>query len=275
MPKISVLQITARYGNIDILKANLDRQVFQDFEVVLVDALWREREDMVKEYLKDYALNYTRSSDKREGAYSNLSHADNEGFGASKGELIVCLQDYIWIGPDALLKFWQVYEQNPDILVTGVGDQYASPTVENITDPKGAVTVFKEPYRRRPENKCWYDPRKRLDQGSFYMCNPQDWEMNVSSIPRKVIYELGGMDETYDFHGFGWDNVNIAVRADMLGYRSYIDQSNECMGFNHDGWWPNPLKVEKISPADYHFEQMRKMASGELSPKLDYLNSAV
>lgn len=270
-PKLSLMQITNRPGNIDILKGNLARQTFVDFEVVLVDGLWRHRQKEVMNYLQDYELKYVRQSDRRKNAYTNLAHADNEGFRVCDGELIVCLQDYIWIPPDSFAKYWEVYLQKPDILVTGVGDQYNKPSKEDIVNPEGKITVFTKPYTRRPENKCWNDPRKRMDQGSFYETAPINWELNYASIPRKVIQELGGMDEAYDFHGHAYDNVNISVRAEMLGYKTYLDQSNECMGFDHDGWWPNPLKVQKISPEKYHLEQMRRMSAGEIPVKLDYL----
>ena len=111
----------------------------------------------------------------------------------------------------------------------------------------------------------------RLDQGSFYETAPVNWELNWCSIPRKIIYELGGMDERYDYKGFAWDNVNIAQRAEMLGYKTYIDQTNECMGFDHDGWWPNPLKVKKISPAEYHHKSMKEMSEGKIPIRLDFL----
>ncbi len=57
----------------------------------------------------------------------------------------------------------------------------------------------------------------------------------------------------------------------MLGYKILFDPSNECYGFDHDGWWPNPLKVNRVSPEKYHFEQMDKMMKGETSPRLNYL----
>ena len=272
-PKISVMQITNRFGNIDILWANMKRQTEQDFELVLVDALWRSREEEVKEYINDPRLKYIRQNDKVEGAYTNLAHADNQGFAACTGELIVCLQDYIYIPATALEKFWAAHKAyDGKILITGVGHQYDFPGVEQIISPQGKITVFERPYTFKPTHQCWQDPRMRTDQGTFYMCQPPDWELNYAAIPNKVIQELGGMDENFDFHGFAWDNVNIAVRADMLGYRPYIDQTNECLGFNHDGWWPNPLKVERINPGKYHFEQINKMAKGEIPIRLDYLD---
>jgi hypothetical protein len=270
--KISIMQLTNRPGNIDILKANVMRQTEEDWELVLIDALWREREEEVKAYINDPRLKYIRQNDKMEGALTNLAHADNQAFSNCEGELIVCLQDYIYIAPDALEKMWFHHTNHPEgILVTGVGNQYNKPDVMDMTDPKGKITVFDKPYTGKPTNLFWQDPRMRTDQGTFYMCTPPDWELNFASIPNRVIRELGGMDEQYDFEGFAWDNVNIAMRADMLGYRAYIDQTNECMGFNHDGWWPNPLKVERKSPAEYHHSQMGKMLRGEISPKLNYL----
>ena len=216
--KISVMALTSRWGGIDIYWADMKRQTEQDWEFVLVDALWRERENEVKEYINDPRLKYIRQDDKPEGALTNLAHADNQGFRACGGELIVCLQDYIWIPYNALEKYWFHHKNHPEgALVTGVGDQYSYPSKTDMADEHGKITVFEKPYTRKPENIFWADPRKNTNYGTFYMCNPPDWELNYASIPNFIIKELGGMDEQYDFEGFAWDNVNIAQRADMLG----------------------------------------------------------
>ena len=272
MSKISVMYLTSRYGGIDILWANMCRQTEQDFELVLVDALWREREGEVVKYINDSRLKYVRQSDKVPGAYTNLAHSDNQGFRECTGDLIVLLQDYIWAPPMALEKFLFHHEHSGGKLqITGVGHQYSRPSVEDITNPAGHITVFDSPYTKRPAFQCWTDPRMRSDFGSFYECNPQDIEFNYCAIPRKMVAELGGMDEAFDAHGFAWDNVYMAVKGDMLGYKPVIDQTNECMGFNHDGWWPNPLKVNKVSPANYYYEQMDKIRRGEVPMKLNHV----
>lgn len=266
------MTLTNRWGGIDIMWANLKRQTEQDFEWILVDGLWKEREEEVKAYVNDPRLKYIRQGQKSEGMHTYLAHADNEGFRACEGELIVCVQDYIWMPYDSLEKYWFHYQANPNLLVTGVGDQYAKPGKEDMVDQHGKITVFAQPYTRRPEVKCWSDPRKRTDIGTFYEVYPQDWELNYCAIPNKVIKELGGMDEDYDLHGFAWDNVNIAVRAAMLGYKVFIDQTNECMGFDHDGWWPNPLKVNRVSPGEFHHKRMKDIVEGKFPIKLPYLN---
>lgn len=272
MRKISVMALTNRFGGVDVLWANMKRQTEEDWELVLVDALWEQREKEVLEYINDPRLKYIRQNPFPEGAYTGLAHADNQGFQACTGELIVCLQDYIWIPHDSLEKYWFHHKNmNGKGLITGVGHQYGSPASEDIVDPKGKITVFKEPYSKKPTNLCWKDPRMRTDFGSFYPCQPQDIEFNYCALPRQAVADMGGMDIEFDFQGFAWDNVYMAVRAQMLGYECMIDQTNECMGFDHDGWWPNPLKVNRVSPAEYYFKVIGEMTRGERPIKLPYV----
>lgn len=257
---ISVMCLTNRPGGIDILWGNMKRQTIQDFELVLVDGRWREREKEIKEYINDSRLKYVRQSDKREGAYTNLAHADNEGFSNCSGELIVCIQDYIWCPPDLLEKYLYAHTSHPEgCLVTAVGNQYSNPFPAN---DDGKITVFDKPYTRRPEQLCWADPRINYNRSSWSEAQPAEWELSCASIPKKIIEEVGGMDEQFDFEGFAWDNTYIAAKAALLGYKIYLDQSNEYMAFNHDGWWPNPLKTNRVSPKDYFFKKLNEIQSG-------------
>lgn len=270
--KISILNITCRFGGLDILRASLERQTFKDFEVVIVDGKWRERESQVKKYFKDFNLKYIPQSEKREGAYSNLAHADNEGFRACEGDLIVCIQDFIWAPPFLVHKFWEAYKAYGDILVGAVGHQYCKPGKEDIVNPGGKITIFKEDFTGRPENRCWSDPRMRLDQGTFYETSPVNWELSCGSIPRKVIYELGGMDEEYDMWGFAYDNVNIAQRAEFLGYKTYLDQTNEYRALNHDNWAMETHKKDRSTQiAEFHLQRMRDIIQGKFPVRLNYL----
>ena len=273
-PQISVLYISNRYGSLDILRANLKRQLHQDYELVFVDGLYNERKEEVAEYFKDVRLKHIDQTviPMGDGYLSRLARADNLGFKNCDGDLIVCLQDYIYIPQEGLQKFWFLHEQyNGKALITGMGHQYYYPNSEEIVNPKGLITVFDKDYTKKPETKHWHDPRFRGEM-SVREAFPVEWEMNWAAIPRDVIYDLGGMDEQYDKEGFAWDNTNIASRAAMLGYKILFDPSNECYGFDHDGWWPNPLKVNRISPAEYHFQQIGKMKSGEISARLKYLS---
>jgi hypothetical protein len=174
--------------------------------------------------------------------------------------LIVCLQDYIWIGPDAIEKYLYAHTSHPDgVLVTGVGHQYSQPYPVN---QEGKVTVFDKPYVRRPEGMSWVDPRMNPERPSWSEAEPVEWELNFASIPKKIIEEVGCIDEQFDFEGFAWDNTYIAFKAQMAGHKIYLDQSNECMGFNHDEWWPNPLKVNRVSPREYFLKKIEDIKTG-------------
>lgn len=269
---ISVLYISNRYGGLDILKANLSRQSTNDFELVFVDGLYNERKNEVKKHFNGFKIKHLdQSLIPMEGFHSRLARADNVGFRNCDGDLIVCLQDYIWINPYGLEKFLEITKQyDGKVLVTGMGHQYKKPTVDDIKDPKGLITVFEHNYTRQPEILFWRDPRDNGEK-SVRPAEPVEWELNWASIPRKVIEDLGGMDEEYDRHGFAFDNTNISERAKMLGYKILLDPTNECYGFDHDGWWPNPLKVNRVSPINYHLDQMNKMQKGFKSPRLNYL----
>ena len=268
---ISIIYISNRYGGLDILRSNLQRQTFKNFELVFVDGLYSERKDLVKDYFKDFNIKHIDDSHiLKEGYHSKLARCDNLAFKNCDNELIVSLQDYIYIPALGLEKFWNVYQEKGKALYTGKGHQYYYPQANEIINPKGLITVFEEDYTKKPDIKFWTDPR---DFGipEVRLANPIEWEMNWAAIPREIIYELGGMDEQYDSEGFAFDNTNIATRASILGYQVYLDNTNECFGFNHDGWWPNPLKVNRVSPEKYHFEVINKMAKGEIPVKLNYL----
>ena len=115
----------------------------------------------------------------------------------------------------------------------------------------------------------------RLDQGTFYETAPINWELSCGAIPRKVVYELGGMEEEYDFHGFAYDNVNIAQRAEFLGYKTYLDQTNEYRAFNHDSWAMSEHKKEKATDvAGFHIQRMKDIVQGRFSLKLNYLDKS-
>jgi hypothetical protein len=158
---------------------------------------------------------------------------------------------------------------NPDgVLVTAVGNQYSNPYP---TNPEGLISVYNKPYTRRPEGMSWQDPRIDFNRPSFSEAEPVEWELSNASIPNSVVREMGGMDEQFDFEGFAWDNTYLAAKAKLLGHKIYLDQSIEYMAFNHDEWWPNPLKVNRISPREYFFKKMNLIQSGQLPIKDNYL----
>ncbi len=272
MVDVSVITCTNRFGGIDLNWSSLRRQTFKNWEWVLCDTLYEERKEEVKEYTKgDARIRHVRQTKKLDSAKTWLNHAENEGIKASSGELIVLLQDYIHIDPDALEKFWYQYQANPKSFVTGVGHQYGKPGKEEFVNPQGLITVFSKPFEGVPEVIVWTDPRMKSDK-TFYPCIPNDWEANYSSIPRKALYDIGGFDETYDFFGHAWDNVSVANRAFALGYEPYIDQSNISKSVRHEDFFEHTTKHDSSEIIAYHQKRMEEIKIGKLPINLGYLH---
>ncbi len=272
--KISVITVTNRYGGIDINYSALRRQTFKDWEWILCDTLYEERKEAVKAYTKeDPRVQHIRQATKDSLARTWLAHAENQGVRQSKGELIVFLQDYIHIRPDALEKFWLQYENNPTHFVSGVGHQYLCPPVVNEA---GLITVFDKPYTIQPTTIVWQDPRLRKDLGSYYESRPEDWEVNYAMCSRKMLYDIGGMDETYDYVGHAFDNVSASFRAFSLGYKPFLDQSNESFSLNNDSFDKSPLKTEEdfLRIANYHQQRMKDIVTGKVPLKMGYLDES-
>jgi len=94
-----------------------------------------------KRIVKMKEFEHVKQRSKDSLARTWLNHAENQGVRESKGELIVFLQDYIHIKPDALEKFGYNISQNPRIFVSGVGHQYVCPLP---TDLKGLIYCLRE-----------------------------------------------------------------------------------------------------------------------------------
>lgn len=140
------------------------------------------------------------------------------------GDIIVTLQDNIWVPPNGLEKFAIAVTETNGI-VTGVGDQYQ-----------------REGKYGKPEVKIWNDPRKTDKYGSFYECVWNDAEFNWAAFPKEVYEKIGGFDEKLDFLGFGGDQLQFVERAKDAGFKTYIDQTNESFTLRHgrvEGWDEN------------------------------------
>lgn len=228
-PKITVITATARYGGIDIWKESLQRQSFTNFDAILIDELWSHR---FKEVLKfkegDERLRYLPTPKKEEGKFWNLSKSLNSALSWSKGELVVFLQDYIWLPDDGLAKFWEKYKQEGKCLISGVGNKSAEPS--EAAEPKGLVSIFNGPVPK-PTGVWFTDPR--IKGRGFHICNPIEWEGNWACAPMSIIEEIGGFDEDFDA-GWGYDNVNFAERAQLAGYHCWLDEDNQCLGYSHE-----------------------------------------
>lgn len=238
-PRVSVLTLTNRPNSLSLARKSLNRQTFKDFEWIIVSPL---RLDIAE-------AKVIPDPPKRKGDYWQLNRAYNEGLKHCRGELVVSLQDWIYITPQGLEKFWLAYEQT-DGCISGIGDQYDALI--------GA----------QPTNKVWVDPRRTDKYGSFYECMPNDWELNWACAPLKAFYDIGGFDEELDKWA-GGDNISVCERMDELGYKFYLDQTNESFTLRH-GRYKDWDERHCLFSGEYQ-KRKKYLIDRGVWPKLTYL----
>lgn len=170
--------------------------------------------------------------------HSNLSASNNEGLRNCKGDYVMFYQDFIELEPDCIEKLVRVAEETGGFVATACIDPDG-----NMDGRYTGVDTVRE-------------------------CIPAEWETNTALAPMKAIKELGGFDEEYD-DGWAWDNVNLADRAAMLGYKFYLDETNKPKLHFH-------VKEPEADPSlimngNLHEMKMRLIQVGREPLKVPYL----
>lgn len=225
MKKVSVIFCTARHGGLDILVESMKGQTYgmENIEVIVVDELRRNHHLSCPD---KYTI--VEPPPKKDGMFWNLSASLNAGVRAASGELIVLLQDYIWVPPAGIQKFVERSLQEPRSIITGVGHQYSLPS--HVDYPSGLFSCWST-FPGPPSGELTFsDPRS--SRPGFYLCIPVEWEANWGAFPRQAWIDIGGFDEEFDA-GWGYDNVNFSERCQMAGYHIFIDTYNEVLCYSH------------------------------------------
>jgi hypothetical protein len=214
MPKISILTTSIRPKGLEIVRESLLKQGFRDFEW-LVELNWTGKHDLNQSY--------------------------NRLIKRASGELIVSLQDYIKIEPDALQKLWEAHQSHPDTF---------------FTCPVGKVD--NEAYEGTPK----WDWRVNKDA----IMDWRMWEIDFGACPKEALYKIGGFDEEIDTH-WSMDNVNVGCRAELAGYKFKCLPDIRGIAFDHDAFIKHPFRK------DYEpiWCNMR-MDDFRMGTKIDYLS---
>lgn len=223
--RTSVIYCTARKGGFDILSESIAHQTHDDIELIIVDELRR----FSPERMNTEGFLYIEPPPKKPDTHWNLSASLNAGVRAASGELIILLQDYIYVPPDGIEKYIRRFEQEgPRCLVTGISDQFASPPAD---DPQGDWSIWSK-FPGPPSGELIFkDPRNR-DRGGFFVTIPLEWEANWGMFPKQAWLDVGGFDERYDA-GWGYDNCDFSDRCQHAGYRIFLDCDNPVLCYSH------------------------------------------
>ena len=104
---------------------------------------------------------------------------------------------------------------------------------------------------------------------------PVFWELNWGGAPLGAFYEIGGFPEEHDGQFYSCDNLTIAFCSQELGYRFYLDRTNECCLVENNDVFPKPSdwyeRHGRLGPWDRWYEDWR--AKG--CPRFPYLSAAI
>lgn len=193
MATVTVLTVSKRTGWERIAKEQLKGQSYKDFDWVIVTEEAYSHSSL--QPWGDTQVTHLMAPKKKDGAYSNLNASLNKGLANIDSDYVIFYQDFIELEPDCFDKL-----------------------VANATQNTFVTTVTKNPPGQRD------DPRY-LGLDLIRPCMAEEWEANVAIAPMPIIRELGGFDERLDF-GWSWDNALLALKAEMLGCKFLLDESN-------------------------------------------------
>lgn len=265
-PLVSVITVTIRTGWWNIMAENLSKQTYKNFEWIIIDDYKEDRSEIAQKYAKKYNLNirYLRGDKAKALAYPRrygLVRANNTGWKAAKGELLVYLQDFILIPTVGLELLVDTYRHHPNALIAPT-DQYwfaKEPDKTNKEDWWNGNTDIIDRF-------SWRNVRVQFI-GLRPTDNPFDFEMNYGAIPKHILDDLNGWWEWFD-DGLGYDNTELAYRALQKGYEVLIDDRNEAVCLN---LWPiiggtaeNIVERERHLSTPFYTWFKRQMEAGKL-----------
>jgi hypothetical protein len=234
---------TYRPGGLDVLEASLMRQTHRDFVWVVSDQLFLDRKVAWAKVLDriDFPLLWM-NREVIEGNKRNLAAMYNAAvdYVLSDGfEMLVSLQDYIYLPEDGLEKFISANKVFPDSLLTGVTHISRDPYPNKVVDPEGDYTIFAEPYYDKPKRMSWDDVRAT----ELYVVGPEllpveqtHWEANWAAVPRKILETGIRWDEQYD-KGIAYENMDFAMQAKEKGFDVVLDKSNVAISLPHKDYF--------------------------------------
>lgn len=272
--KVSVVTITARPGIFRFGRETLEAQTFKDFEWIVVDALYDERKDDVKEYMKDVLFGFKHIPDPKKDKGYNLAKANNAGIRNSDGELIIWLQDFILIPQEGIQKFVDLYQKYPDSLYSGVDGRFSLKTDGkiNVKDPIDIISGA-----GWSQGRTDYINQRTYRKEVYQSYDPFEFELNWAAFDKNVAYDLGGFNEEFD-HGFAFDNTEFAFRALQMNKELWIDATNYADAINHwelFGGLNDPHvhdREQAVKENDIRYQQYTRAVKSGMAPiNLNYL----
>jgi GT2 family glycosyltransferase len=258
--KLAVFTPTYRPGGLDVLEASLTRQTFKDFVWVVSDQRFLERKETWAKILQriDFPAVFVNRG-IAEGNKRNLcamynaaaEYVVDDGF-----EMLVSLQDYIYVPEDGLEKFITVHKKYPNDLLTGVTHISRDPFPNKVVDPTGDYTIFENPYTDKPKRFSWQDIRVTelyVVGDDVLPVETGHWEANWAAVPSSILKQGVRWDEEYD-RGIAYENMDFAQRArEQTGAKVMLDKTNVAISLPHKDYFDGEREeIVEFSNREYY-----------------------
>jgi hypothetical protein len=156
-------------------------------------------------------------------------------------DLLITLQDYIWIPDNGIEMFVEDHAAYPNCLITGLVSLSEAPRDDELGDTSDRYSIFKTPLTERPRGISWHDVRGTdmyTSEEDIVPCAPQHWEANWGAVPVELLRKGLRWDESYD-EGVAYENQDFSKRAERdYGVTVILDKRNHGIGIPHRAIWP-------------------------------------
>lgn len=248
-PKVSIITPTIREGFWVTMAKNISNQTYKNIQWVIVDDHKNDRADIANKIGNKYGLEikYIRNhKTKRFG----LSQANNKAWQQADGELLVWLQDFIYIPIYAIDRLVTTYQHHPNSLIAPVDQYYYPKTEPNFENKEDWFDGIDDPL-----GDFERDSIRSTNSGFRKSDYNFEFEMNFMAIPKSILKKLNGFWEFFDY-GLGFDNAEIAYRAMETGHDLYVDDGlvAKCLQINQYN-----EREDHWSDKDFHLSDPRYM----------------
>lgn len=188
----------------------------------------------------------------------NLAHVDNWALKRARElevDLLVFLQDFIWIPDNGVESFLRASKLHPFALITGRCDSSSGPErVERATADWNIFRNEREAHSKPPEP---YAPEPRVVNNFPHgKLTNHAWEINWGALPYALIHSGVDFDEDYD-RGVAWENTQFSfdIRRTWGSKGGYVwwDHDNCAIGMPHRKYFPAIHKDEVAQRNDALF----------------------
>jgi glycosyltransferase involved in cell wall biosynthesis len=296
--KVSVIVPTYRLGGLDVIVHSLVRQTHTDWELLVVDSIYRYRggpqEKVILQLLGGNAFRFEPIGNRF--PINSYCRMVNDGIDRAQGEIVLLLVDYMYLPPTCLERHVRLHTENPNSVIMGSHisrecppldpefpifrpnlDHYTSDGIEQYMDylenypEKFQISIWADPnnfilfphkYGQLPEDpRFGHDPKIHFQPGE---CNHMLFYCRNESVRREHLLAINGFDEDLD-GSHGYQDSDIADRLKTkLGLKFICDPSNVASLINVRPYFPHCKRLRPISEGEDSNQAVwkRKQAAG-------------